>query len=648
MKKTILSMTMMALLGSSGVVSAKEQEYFIIVNEVYEYSKISASDGLSIESQSVVESDGKKTIILEMENGSDFTSSATIDYALSHITTTDDDLTLTSGTVSVKGGKIHIPIEGDVFFDHSRSFKITLSNPYKSKIGKEDAVITIDDNDAMPILNIESAVSMNESTSNMSMITVSGDTKRPMTVEYDVVPENTIASDFTSLSGSLTIQANEKTVLIPSLVSNDVTDEHDESFKVVLRNPVDATIGNDTSRVILLDDDIEVSASISDVVVTESDVDTIVPIELTLSAVSGKTVSVFISTRDVTAESGDDFSGLIAHQVDFLPGETSKTVDLTIKGDYEFESHETFEVYLHGETNASISKSTANVELKNNDVIYEFNTLPLYGIVEYNDGSGWQQVVENTEYSRVYDFRYNPTELEVLAVSRDISVGSFDTDLSTPYRVDGTHSMSEWGSGSGSTLTYNENGVTITTSLEHGNFFFRTDPGTHLGVGLGSTHTSSHLMAGEVVRIDLEGDFLNDVRIAADGLGSCYDFANACETKVEIRAYDHSGNLIDTQGGYRQATSGVHGEAFVDNYYFTGETAIKYFEVRTVATNEGGANTNLSSGSNTLLNLTVSRSAFEVMDYIKTDEDGNTETETLKLNINEGNANVNVDLNTVL
>ena len=46
--------------------------------------------------------------------------------------------------------------------------------------------------------------------------------------------------------------------------------------------------------------------------------------------------------------------------------------------------------------------------------------------------------------------------------------------------------------------------------------------------------------------------------------------------------------------------------------------------------------------------MTVSRSAFEVMDYKIIDKSGNEETATLRLNINESTANVNVDMNDIL
>ena len=388
--------------------------------------------------------------------------------------------------------------------------------------------------------------------------------------------------------------------------------------------------------------------SIANKTIEEKDNDFTTNISITLDKASSLPVTINYTTEDISAIAGSDYvakSGTLT----FDPGQTSKNITLTVLGDYNFELSESLKVKLSNATNAEFTNTESIVNITNNDVIYKFNVLPLYGIVEYNDGSGWEQVLENTEYSKQFDFRYNPTAEDVLAVSRDIKVGSFDTDPSTPYYADGNHSITDWGTVSGDTAVFVENGVTVTTRVTQGNLAFANSPGTATGVGLGSSLVSSHeIRAGIDLEITLAGDFLNDVEIVADGLGGCYDIGTTCETKVEIDAYDFSGNFLGSQGGYRQATSNEHGEAFIDSYYFTGNTAIQKFVIKNIATNIGGANPNLTYGANPFLNMTISRSAFEVMDYKIINKNGSEETATLRLNINEGTANINVDMNDIL
>lgn len=628
-----------------------QEEFVVVVNEFYEIDRSAKSEGVWIKDYSITESEGAKYLTVVLENSYDFTRSAMIDYSLSHITTSNEDITLKTGSINVKNGVINIPIKGDAIYDHSRQFKITLSNPVNAKIKEIDSVVTILDNDPKPMITIESNKTLTEGESIPVKINISGETKQNVSLDYVIEHITTSGNDISMNSGSLLFTPAEKEKTITISTTDDSLDENKESFKIKLLNPIDGTISNTELLVDVLDNDLEPSVSIANANITEGDTATsIVNLTITLNKASGRETKVLLTTRDGTATSQSDYIPLINKEIVFKEGETTKVVPLTINNDFEFEAHESFEAYIHSPTNLIISGDTANINIMNNDVIYQFNKLPIYGIIEYNDGlNGWKKVVENTDYSRLYDFRYNPTESDVLVVSRDVNIGSFDTDPSTPYYADGTHSLSDWGVASGSNKrVYTENGLTITTSLLNGDFNFLQYLGNDKGVGIGSTATSGHLMNGETVTITIDGDFLNDVRISADGLGGCYDLGSTCETKVEIKGYDANNQLISTQGGYRKATSSEFGEAFIDDYYFTGKTALKKFVVKTIPTNVGGNNGNLSSGSNTLLNMTISRSAFEDVDYQKIDVDGNSVVENIKLNINESNANTNVDLNNIL
>jgi len=301
------------------------------------------------------------------------------------------------------------------------------------------------------------------------------------------------------------------------------------------------------------------------------------------------------------------------------------------------EENETFRVELSSPVESTISDGSATITLDNDDSEYQFNTLPIYGKVEYLDNGTWVDVIENNGYERDAQFRYNPTELEVLAVSKDVSIGSFDEDPSNPNKLDGVHGLSEWGTISETTSTFIEDGVTITTELASGTLSFNPT-----FIGLGSAGSGNEISSPNNFTITLNGDFLNDVKLTAGSLGGCFDVGVNCETKVSIDAYDENNNLLSSQGGYRQ--SGL----LLDSYYFTGETPIKKFVVYPTPTNIGGLNIDLRSGNFVLSNITISRTAFEVIDYKFTDVDGTISTERINLNINEGNANTNVDLNQYL
>lgn len=645
MKKTILTTAIAGILMSGAAYSGN----FVMTIKDIDYTVFDATTSVStidVQNTTVTEKDGDFEFELPLSLGSEFNSNTTVDYVIEHISTDDTDIIIESGTATVGiDAVLPITIKGDNIYEEEEQFRVTLSNPEYADLENDVAIITITDNDSIPSISVNDVTVSEGETANIEIV-LDRKSSKDVQVLYTVSSDTASSSDFTASSGLLTIKAGDSTGIISINTVDDLYDEEEEKFKITLSEPVLSTLLDSEGYITITDNDAAPLLSISDSSINETDEDTT---ELTftveLSTASEKTVSVNFSTSDGTAIAGEDYVAVLDQVITFEPYETSKEVSVVINGDYTFEDHETLNIALSNAENADIEIGTAVGTITNNDVIYVFNTLPLYGIIQYDDGSGWVQVEEDTEYSREYSFRYNPTESDVLAVSNDINVGSFDTDLTTPYYADGNHSINDWGTVSGNTAIYKENGVTVTTKVTDGNLAFANKPGTATGVGLGTSLSSSNeLYSGVDLEITLEGDFLNDVKIVADGLGGCYDLGNACETKVEITAYDFEGSLIDTQGGYRDATSSEYGQAYIDDYYFTGETAIQKFVIKVVPTNVGGNNSNLTSGANPILNMTISRSAFEVMDYTKIDVDGNSVTETLKLNINEGNANVNVDL----
>src|SRR6185503_10507593 len=70
---------------------------------------------------------------------------------------------------------------------------------------------------------------------------------------------------------------------------------------------------------------------------------------VSLSPSSGNTVTVDYTTADVTASAGSDYVAT-SGQLNFAPGETSKTINVTINGDTLVEPDETFRVNLSNAT----------------------------------------------------------------------------------------------------------------------------------------------------------------------------------------------------------------------------------------------------------------------------------------------------------
>jgi CSLREA domain-containing protein len=109
------------------------------------------------------------------------------------------------------------------------------------------------------------------------------------------------------------------------------------------------------------------SLSINDISATEGDTGTkTLTFTVSLSAASGVTVTANFATADNTATAGSDYVAQ-SGTVTFNPGDTSKTIGITINGDQTFEPNETFSVNLSNATNATISDSQGVGTILNDD-----------------------------------------------------------------------------------------------------------------------------------------------------------------------------------------------------------------------------------------------------------------------------------------
>ena len=112
----------------------------------------------------------------------------------------------------------------------------------------------------------------------------------------------------------------------------------------------------------------QTSLSINDVAISEGDSGTkVLNFTVTLSAASSLTVTTNYATANGTATAPSDYAAIASTLLTFNPGDTSKTVAVTINGDISFEPDETFTVNLSGATNATISKAAGTGTIQNDD-----------------------------------------------------------------------------------------------------------------------------------------------------------------------------------------------------------------------------------------------------------------------------------------
>lgn len=202
---------------------------------------------------------------------------------------------------------------------------------------------------------------------------LSAQTSRTVSVDFNSQGSTaTSGVDFGAVNGTLTFAptVTKRTVTVP--IIGDTLDEPNETFAIVLSNPVNAALAQTFATVRILDDDPLPVLTISDASITEGNSGTTTAVfNLTLSPASGRTVSVFLSTANGTATSPTDYAAT-SGVVSFSAGQTSKTFSVTVNGDTSIEADETFVVNLSPIATATFARTQATGTIVDDDTLRLF------------------------------------------------------------------------------------------------------------------------------------------------------------------------------------------------------------------------------------------------------------------------------------
>ncbi len=178
----------------------------------------------------------------------------------------------------------------------------------------------------------------------------------------------TADSDYQAASGMLIIPAGQTTGTITVLVNGDRLGEPNESFFVNLSSPTNAFILDGQAVGSIMDD--EPRISISDVTKAEGKnrKTTLFTFTATLSAAYDQAVTMSFRTVNGTATTSDnDYIAKIG-TLTFAPGETTKTITISVKGDRNREANETFYLDLFDlSSNALFTKNRGLGTILNDD-----------------------------------------------------------------------------------------------------------------------------------------------------------------------------------------------------------------------------------------------------------------------------------------
>jgi large repetitive protein len=286
-----------------------------------------------------------------------------VDYSTADGTATAPaDYAAASGTLTFAPGQttrtVTVQVAGDTLDEFDETYTVNLTNAINAAIADGTGLGTILDNDPLPALSVNDATVTEPDTGSVSAtfsVSLNAPSARSITVDYATANGTAVApGDYTAGSGTLTFSPGQTAKQVTVLVNGDLLDEANETFFVNLTDAVNATIADGEGLGTITDNDPLPALSVNDVAVTEGDTGNVqANFTVTLGAASGRQVTVDFATADGTAQAPGDY-GARTGTVTFAAGETSKTVNVPVRGDLLDESNETYFLNLSNPANATI------------------------------------------------------------------------------------------------------------------------------------------------------------------------------------------------------------------------------------------------------------------------------------------------------
>jgi hypothetical protein len=213
----------------------------------------------------------------------------------------------------------------------------------------------------MPTITIADATPTlegNAASSNKLVFTVtlSSAYTSAITVSYSTADGSGKAgTDYTAVSGTLTFAKGQTSQTISVPIIGKSVNQNNETVLVNLKSPTNATLARATATGTMVNNVPAPTMTINNVTIVQGGKAVFL---VSLSAKSGKTITVSYSTKDGTAKaSGKDYTAT-SGKLTFLPGQTSQTITVNL-GTTVLTSNKTFAVVLGSAANATLTRTVA-------------------------------------------------------------------------------------------------------------------------------------------------------------------------------------------------------------------------------------------------------------------------------------------------
>ncbi|WP_297325434.1 Calx-beta domain-containing protein [Nitrosomonas sp.] len=306
------------------------------------------------------------------------TSAVTMNYATQNGTAiAGADFVAKTGSLSFAPGEtaktVKVTVTNDAAFENAEAFNLALSALVNATTLDGVGTATIFENDAAPVgnsrISVDDVVVDESQTYADFLVRLDAPNTAAVTVNY-ATSANTAAfnSDYLHLTGSLMFAPGEMVKTVRVSLLGGTTAEVAENLFLVLSSPsANATIADSFGLATIIDNDAPSGipvVSINDFVVDEASKEA--AFVITLDRPSTSAVTMNYATQNGTAIAGADFVAKTG-SLSFAPGETAKTVKVTVTNDAAFENAEAFNLALSALTNATTLDGVGTATIFEND-----------------------------------------------------------------------------------------------------------------------------------------------------------------------------------------------------------------------------------------------------------------------------------------
>ena len=299
------------------------------------------------------------------------TSRVTVDFATVAGTALDGgDFLAVQGTLTFDTGSaitVAVPTIDDDIDEPVETLGLSLTAPVNAELPVDSAISTIEDNDEPPAISIAEASGVEGEVAGFP-VTLSDPSGFEVSVAYSTSDGTAVeGADYQAVEGSLSFRPGETTATVAIPLIQDSLNEPEERFTVSLSTPANATLAAATAEGLIIDDDFVAQLAVAGGTGVEGGT---VEFLVTLDTSSNQTVTVDYATIGETAHEDTDYEP-VHGALTFLPGESARTVAVTLVNDDVHEDDETFTLNLSMAENAAISTASATGTIVDDDAAPE-------------------------------------------------------------------------------------------------------------------------------------------------------------------------------------------------------------------------------------------------------------------------------------